>query len=81
MLAIETREGFARIRCTDKDAYTHALETLFEAENGTTGTFTVLNNYLESRRMKKVVSYSRSSRGRRVVEIFLRLFRGVVAAS
>ena len=29
MLAIETREGFARIRCTDKDAYTHALETLF----------------------------------------------------
>ena len=58
MQAIESKEGLARIRCTDKDAYTHALETLFETENGTTGTFTVLNYLLESRNKKKVVSYS-----------------------
>ncbi len=57
-LAIENKDGFARIKCTDKDAYRHALIKLFETNDGTTEMFALLNKALSGRGTAPIVTYS-----------------------
>ena len=57
-LAVENKDGFARIKCTDKDAYRHALIKLFETNDGTTEMFALLNKALSGRGTAPIVTYS-----------------------
>lgn len=56
--AVENGYDFARIRCTDKDAYQHAVSYLFDTNDGTTQMFTVLNKVLGEKKMSQVAKYS-----------------------
>lgn len=57
-LAVKNGDGLARIKCTDKDAYKHALEKLFETEDGTTEMFSLLNAALLKKDEDRVLRYS-----------------------
>ena len=57
-LAMKNNEDLARIRCTDKDSYKHSVDDLFEAKNGTTNMFTVLNKVLNKKGADPVSKYS-----------------------
>ena len=55
---MKNNEDLARIRCTDKDSYKHSVDDLFEAKNGTTNMFTVLNKVLNKKGAEPVSKYS-----------------------
>ena len=57
-LAVSNGDGLARIKCTDKDAYKHALDMLFETNDGTTEMFGLLNKTLLKKDEDKVLRYS-----------------------
>ena len=57
-LAIDSGDDMARIKCTDKDAYSHALSKLFDTNDGTTEMFALLNKTLGKKSGDKVLKYS-----------------------
>ena len=57
-LAIKNGEDMARIKCTDRDAYSHALSKLFDTNDGTTEMFALLNETLGKKGDDKVLKYS-----------------------
>lgn len=56
--AVRRGDRFARIKCTDKDAYEKAYEKLFDSKEGTSEMFRVLNKVFEKRGMDKADKYS-----------------------
>ena len=56
--AVRRGDKFARIKCTDKDAYEKAYEKLFDSKEGTSEMFRVLNKVFEKRGMDKADKYS-----------------------
>ena len=57
-IAIKRNEGYARIKCTDKDAYVHAYEKLFSTDDGTSHMFGLLNEVFGETGRDAAVSYS-----------------------
>ncbi len=57
-LAVSNSENMARIKCTDKDAYRHALSKLFDTNDGTTEMFGLLNKVLSKKEKDPVLTYS-----------------------
>lgn len=57
-LSIRRNESFARIKCTDKDAYIHACDKLFDSDDGTTEMFRLLNELYSETGKNTAASYS-----------------------
>ena len=59
-IAVKNGDGLARIKCTDKDAYIHALQKLFDTdEDGDTPRmFSLLNEALSKKKDDPVMKYS-----------------------
>ena len=57
-IAVKRNEGYARIKCTDKDAYVHAYEKLFSTDEGTSRMFGLLNEVFSETGRDDAVSYS-----------------------
>lgn len=57
-LALKNGDGMARIKCTDKDAYKHALSELFDTREGSAKMFALLNTALDRKEEDPVLTYS-----------------------